>query len=78
MTHLDITEVVLVYCNISNNDYQHDSKALHTFTPNISFGQLLNILLKNFIFLKIINWDFSYIEVWFTDRNCKPLTLVIN
>ena len=55
MTHLDITEVVLVYCNISNNDYQHDSKALHTFTPNISFGQLLNILLKNFIFLKIIN-----------------------
>ena len=78
MTHLDITEVVLVYCNISNNDYQHRSKASHTFAPNISFGQQLNILLKSVILLKTINWDFSYIEVWFTEQNSKPLTLVIN
>ena len=78
MTHLDITEVVLVYCNISNNDYQHRSKASHTFASNISFGQQLNILLKSVILLKTINWDFSYIEVWFTEQNSKPLTLVIN
>ena len=24
--HLEITEVVLVHCNIVNNDYQHDSR----------------------------------------------------
>ena len=24
-THLEITEVVLVYCNIVNNNYQQDS-----------------------------------------------------
>ena len=35
--HLEITEVVLVYCNIVNNDYQHDSKVLYTFVPNKSF-----------------------------------------
>ena len=27
--HLEITEVVLVHCNIVNNDYQQDSKVLH-------------------------------------------------
>ena len=36
--HLEITEVVLVYCNIVNNDYQHDSRTLYTFVPNKSFG----------------------------------------
>ena len=79
--HLKITEVVLVHYNIINNDYQQDSRVLYTFLPNKSFGQLLDISPKNFIFL-----EFSNIEVWFTDRNYKPLqiedkiniTLVIN
>ena len=26
--NLEITEVILVHCNIVNNDYQHDSKSL--------------------------------------------------
>ena len=29
--HLNITEVLLVYCNIVNNDYQKDSRVLYTF-----------------------------------------------
>ena len=32
--HLEITEVVLVHCNIVNNDYQHDSRVLYTFIPD--------------------------------------------
>ena len=28
--HLEITEVVLVHCNIVNNDYQKDSIVLYT------------------------------------------------
>ena len=39
--HLEITEVVLVHCNIGNNDYQQDSRALYTFVPNKLFGSLL-------------------------------------
>ena len=31
--HLHITEVVLVHCNIANNDYQQDSRVLYTFVP---------------------------------------------
>ena len=31
--HLEITEVVLVHCNIANNDYQQDLRVLYTFVP---------------------------------------------
>ena len=48
--HLEITEVVLLHCNILNNDYRQDSRVLYTFVRNKSFGQLLDISLKNFIF----------------------------
>ena len=41
--HLEITEVVLVHCNVVNNDYQHDSKILYTFALNKLFRQLLDI-----------------------------------
>ena len=33
VSHLEITEVVLVQCNNVNNDYQQDSGVLHTFVP---------------------------------------------
>ena len=35
--HLEITEVVLVHCNIVNNDYQQDSRVLFTFVSKKSF-----------------------------------------
>ena len=41
--HLEITEVVLVRCNIVNNDYKQNSRVLYTFVPNKSFGSLLEI-----------------------------------
>ena len=41
--HLEITEVVLVHCNIVNNDYQEDSRLSYTFVPNKPFGSLLEI-----------------------------------
>ena len=78
VTHLEITEVLLIHCNIVNNNYRHNSIVLCEFAPNKSFGQLLDISQKIYIF-----W---YIDVWFTDQNSKQLviedkiniTLVIN
>ena len=52
---LEITEIVLVHCNIVSNDYQHDSKVLYSFVPNKSIGQFLVILLLYYIFLRIFN-----------------------
>ena len=84
--HLEITEVMLVHCNILNNDYQQDLRVLYTFVLNKSFGQLLDISPKKFIILKTFNSEFSYIEVFFNDQTSKlmeiegkiNITLVIN
>ena len=37
--HLEITDEILVHCNIVNNNYQHNSRVLYTFIPNKLFGQ---------------------------------------
>ena len=73
--HLEITEVVLVHCNIINNDYQQDSRALYTFVPNKPFGSLLDISPANHIFLKPFNFEYNEIDVWFTDQNSRPLEI---
>ena len=48
--HLEIAEVVLVHCNIDNNDYQQGSRVLQTFVPNKSFGSLSEVSPTNHIF----------------------------
>ena len=73
--HLEIIEVVLVHCNMVNNDYQLDSRVLYTFVPNKSFGSLLDISPSNHIFLKTFNSEYDEIIVWFTDQNSKPLEI---
>ena len=40
LPHLEITEVILVHCNIVNNDYQQNSRALYMFVPHKLFGNL--------------------------------------
>ena len=75
MKMVKIIEVVLVYCNIDNNDYQQNSRVLYTFVPNKSFGKVLDISPKYFMFLNTFNSEFSYIEVWSTDQNSKPLEI---
>ena len=73
--HLEINEVVLVHCNIVNNDYRHDSRVLQTFVPNKLFSSLLEISPTNNIFLKTFNSEYDEIKVWFTDQNSKPLEI---
>ena len=59
--NLAITEVVLIYCNIVNNNYQRNSRVLYTFAPNKSFGKLLDISPKSFKFLKT---EFNIFIFW--------------
>ena len=70
--HLEITKILLINCNIFNNDYQKNSRVLYILVPNEWFGQLLGVLTKNVIFSKTFNSEFLCIEVWFTDQNSKP------
>ena len=48
--HLEIAEVVLIHCNIVNNNYPQESRFLYTLVPNKSFGLLLNDSSKHFRF----------------------------
>ena len=73
--HFEITEVVLVQCNIANNDYQQDSRVLYTFVLNKAFGSLLEFSPRNHTFLKTINSEFQTIEVWSSDQNNQPLEI---
>ena len=59
--NLEMTEIVFVHWNIVNKNYQQGPSVLHKFITNKSFGQLLDISPKTFIFLKIFNSEFSYI-----------------
>ena len=45
--YLEITEVVLVQCNVNNN-YQRNSRVLYTPASNMRFGQLLDISPEKF------------------------------
>ena len=73
--HLEVVELVLVQCNLVNNDYQQDSIILFTFVPNKTFGSLLEIPPTNHVFLKTLNSEFQEVKIWFTDQKSKPLEL---
>ena len=61
--HLEITEVLLVHCDIVNNDYPQDSRVLYTFVPNKPTGSLSEISPTNHIFLKTFNSEYNEIKV---------------
>ena len=61
--HIEITEVILVCCNIVNNDYQHNSRVLYTFVPNKPFASLLETSPANHIFSKTFNSEYNEIKV---------------
>ena len=65
----------LVQCNLEENQYLQKSEVLYTFTPNKSYGYLLNVEPCNVVFLKTYNTEFDDITVTFTDGNIKPLEI---
>ena len=62
MFYLEITEVVLVHCNIVNNYYQQNSRVLYACVSNTFFGQLLDISPKKILFLKILTRNFHMLK----------------
>ena len=73
MPFQETVKAVFIHCNVVNNCYQQTSRVLYTFVLKKSFGQLLDISPKNFIFLKTFDSEFSYIKVLFTDQNSNPV-----
>ena len=64
---LESVKVVLVHCNLVNNNYQQASKVLFTFVPNKQFGQLINILPHSLTMLSTTNTKFSSISFHYSE-----------
>ena len=69
---LETVEVVLLHCNLANNNDRQASKVLFIFVPNKQFGQLINIPSHSLTMLNTTYAKFSFNEVWFTDQNNRP------
>ena len=72
---LESVNLVLVHCNLVNNSYQQASKVLFTFVSNKKYGQLITVSPETLIMLKTVNTEFSFIEIWYTDEDNRPLEI---
>ena len=77
--------MLLVRCNLVDNQHQQISEVLQNFTPNKYYASLLNVEPSDLEFLKTYT-EFDEIITTFTDQNGSPLetedkvdlTLLIN
>ena len=72
---LEVVKVVLVQCNLADNQYQQKSEVLHTLTPNKSYAYLLNVEPSNLVLLKTYNTEFDEVMITFADQNGRPLEI---
>ena len=74
--NLEIVDVVLVQCNLVDNDCQQTSEISSSFTPNEFYAYWLNIESKNLMFLKSCSTlKLDEIIIIFTDKNDRPLEI---
>ena len=62
VSHLKITKVVLVHCNIIDNGYLQDLRVLYKFVPNKPFDSLLEISPTDSIFLNHLIQNFKKLK----------------
>ena len=73
-----VLEIVLVHCNLVNNNYQQAFKVLFTSIPSKKFGELINIALHSVTILNPTNTELSFTKIWFTDQSIKALEIEDN
>ena len=61
--------------NVVNNNYQQTSRVFFTLVLEKGLEQLINISPHRLTIPKTYNLEFSFIEIWFTDQNSKPLEI---
>ena len=74
-TSLEVVEVVLVQCNLVDNQYQQTSEVLYTFMANKFYAYFLNVELSNLVLLKTYNIEFEEVIITFTDQVGKSLEI---
>ena len=72
---LEVVEVVLVQCNLVDNQYERKSEVLYTFAPNKWYTYLLYFEQSNLVFLKTYKTEFDEVIITITDQNRRPLQI---
>ena len=54
VSSLEMVEVVLLWCNLVDNQYQKESGVLYTVMPNKSYGYLVNVESNNLVVLETL------------------------
>ena len=72
---LESVHLVSAHYNLVNNSYQQASKVLFTSVPNKKYGQLIAVSPHLLIMLETGNTEFSFIKIWFTDQDNRPLEI---
>ena len=63
-----MVKVVLIQCNLSENQWQRTSELLYNFTPDKPYAYLL-MLNQTIVFFKTYNTDLDDIAITITDEN---------
>ena len=71
----EVVEIVLVQCNLLNNQYQEKSEVLYLYTPTKSYAYLLHVNPSNLVLLKTYNTEFDEIIITFTDQTGRLLEI---
>ena len=70
-----MVEVVLVQCNLVDNNINKNSEVSYTFRPYKSCIYLLNVVPSNSVFFKAYTTEFDDIIIKFPDQNARPLEI---
>ena len=75
MLIVEEVEIILVKCNLVDNQCQQKSEVLHIFICNKSYVYLLNVEPWNLAFKESCNNKFNKIIITFTNKNGRPLEI---
>ncbi len=67
---------VIVQCNLVNNPYSLYSNTLFSFTPNTTYGSIIDVQSQSDTFVNITEGLIQYIEIWLTDQNYNQIKLM--
>ena len=75
MPIVEEVEIILVKCNLVDNQCQQKSEVLHIFICSKSCAYLLNAEPRNLVFKEYCNNKFNKIMITFTNKNGRPLEI---
>ena len=77
MLSLGVPQLILVQCNLVDDQYQQNSAVLHPYDyPNKSYDYLLNVEPSNLVFQKTYD-EFDEIVITFADQNVRLLEIEV-